>query len=1074
MNKRKKSQSQESLKRVRDCPLKIGSYIRINSETYNKYTYIVNTIDHANCSLICHSDKDGKIKIFTSLRHVMWRWKNDKIEMKAPVWTHVTIIDRRYRIGALVTYSPVTRTSFKCVVTEVDGDYVVIQPYGVPELIRLHRNSIQLGPILTKSVNYIPLKKQSMSKDILYAVYSHREEGWMAYVIDMDLDFDIYLLSMYTGSINHTRPYRWVDSEFLLTQCVKEKEYKHFEDKKHFIGDTCIDAQLFLCQHDHMSNELLQMLISNGDQDWMLNSMLYHRVTTMGWNHVDNQFLFTLLYLGAPISTAHASHPCFNLHRLNNVHGLETISQKDKVMELEKERMNLSFKKGKQADCNIMLQRFFGYMDPSNFDMFHEAKKYYTLKACEQKFRIKIKGVTGSNIEMSIFYRGDMHVLNYYKLKQDVKLTTHLLNTLSHYPCIDDFPTCNTDNPSDYTVMFNGYSKWYTSDSVAIPSLFEYQKKMVWQLVEREKNENALSDALMHDVNGLKYNMLYGTQFNTADSYYTATGGILVMDVGLGKTVCMISLMNLSRKKTLIVLPLTLMDQWKSEITKWAPELNISEYHGKKRDTDGDVTLTTYGTLRNADTAQLEVFDRVIFDESHTVTDSKSSTANAIKKIKAKYRWCITATPITKNSFSSLIGQFSILNILPFVIPTFNTYSVDNTDNTSIAVLHHLLKNVFFVQTRKGLAKHNLTFQKTNIIRHQRKDNLDPNVSGLYHYLWNMMLKTSQKDTYQELNLIKNYLQIATVNPSLVPLYHYSEIISSQMGNGIMSFDQYKDKMGNSNYDIQVKETLTKLESTDCVICMCPLDRPTITPCKHIFCNACINEQLRFRKKCPCCRKSIDTSTLTELIVETEVEDDGEFIKFNDNLGRKCMVLKSIYNDWHKWQEKESAKITSVKNIVNQTGESVIIFSQYNPVIKHLKKHFPSAEVITGRHTRKQRANAIENFQSKKSKVFILSTRCASVGITLTSGSHLIFMEPIVDPSISKQAIGRLARTGQKMDVHVHTMISSNSIDEGISKMFCSDNFDKYDKITRKNNTGNRYKRAQKWFTTDILRSLLK
>lgn len=1085
MNKRKKSQPSTASKRSRQCPLKIGSYICVHEmNNGSKYDiFIVNSIDYKwkKCSLLKHyCGTSQKVKIFFPLLNfIEWKWNgpNDNVAIKYKgSWKRIQIIDKRYRVGQLVTYSPCKRFCFKCVVTEVDGDYVMIQPYGIAEFIRLHRNSIQL--VYTDGwrmvPNYIPLKKQNMPKDLLYAVYTHREEGWMAHVIDMDLEFDIYLLAVYNSP--SPNPYKWVDSEFLLTECLKEKEYDHFEDKNHYVGDTQINGQLFIHNNHYISNELLKLLLSYGDENWILNSMLYYRLNTMGWSEqidANDNFIYTLLFLCAPISISHATHPFFNLHRLNSMH---STSPKEKIMELEKEKMNLSFKKGKQSHCNTMLHRFFNFMDPSNIDMFHETKQYYSIMACEPKFKLKINEIVDNEMKISIFYRGEMTRQNYYKMKQDVKLTTHLLNTLADYPRIEEFPMCNTDNPSDYTVMFDQYNKWYTSDAIESDILFDYQKKMVWQLIEREKNETALSEALMHDINGLKYNMLYGTGYhmNSGSSYPRASGGILVMDVGLGKTVCMISLMKLCRKKTLIVLPLTLMDQWKNEITKWAPGLSISEYHGKKRDTGGDVTLTTYGTVRRACISDLQLFERVIFDESHTITDSKTSTARAIGKINAKYRWCITATPITKNSFSSLIGQFSMLNIVPFVMPTYNSFSVDGTDKKSIAVLHHLLKNVFFVQTRKGLTKYNLSFQKTNIVNHQQTDKLDPNGTVLYHYLWNAMLKTCQKDTYQELNTMKNYLQMATVNPSLVPLYHYSEIISSQLGNGIMSFDQYKDNMGNTNYDNQVKETLTNLENADCVICMCPLDRPTITPCKHIFCNGCINEQLKFRKKCPCCRKAIDTSTLTELIVESKVEDDGEFIIFNDNLGRKCMVLKTVYNDWHQWKEKETAKLKYVKKIINETDESVIIFSQYNPVIKHLKKHFPSAEVITGRHTRKQRANAIENFQLKKSKVFILSTRCASIGITLTSGSHLIFMEPIVDPSISKQAIGRLARTGQTMDVHVHTMISSLTIDEGIAKMFCKDRFDKYDKITRKNHTGNRYKRAQKWFTTDILKALLK
>ena len=159
-----------------------------------------------------------------------------------------------------------------------------------------------------------------------------------------------------------------------------------------------------------------------------------------------------------------------------------------------------------------------------------------------------------------------------------------------------------------------------------------------------------------------------------------------------------------------------------------------------------------------------------------------------------------------------------MLNIVPFVMPTYNGFSVDGTDKIYCSASSFIEKYIFCTNA-KGLTKYNLSFQKTNIVNHQQMDKLDPNGVVLYHYLWDAMLKPVKK-IRTRINTMKNYLQMATVNPSLVPLYHYSEIISSQLGNGIMSFDQYKDNMGNTNNDNQVKETLTNLESTNCVICM--------------------------------------------------------------------------------------------------------------------------------------------------------------------------------------------------------------------------------------------------------------
>ena len=69
------------------------------------------------------------------------------------------------------------------------------------------------------------------------------------------------------------------------------------------------------------------------------------------------------------------------------------------------------------------------------------------------------------------------------------------------------------------------------------------------------------------------------------------------------------------------------------------------------------------------------------------------------------------------------------------------------------------------------------------------------------------------------------------------------------------------------------KEKLT----AECVICMDVITRPTITPCRHIFCHDCITQQINHRPKCPMCRRSISNDSLTEIAldVDTVEENDG-------------------------------------------------------------------------------------------------------------------------------------------------------------------------------------------------------
>jgi SNF2 family DNA or RNA helicase len=123
-------------------------------------------------------------------------------------------------------------------------------------------------------------------------------------------------------------------------------------------------------------------------------------------------------------------------------------------------------------------------------------------------------------------------------------------------------------------------------------------------------------------------------------------GGLLADDMGLGKTVQAIAAM---RGRILVVSPRSVLHNWAQEIARFRPDLAVARFDGAGRalDPKADVTLTTYGLLRNEiDALAAARFDMVFLDEAQTIKNPDSQVARAAFRLDAGSRFCLTGTPI--------------------------------------------------------------------------------------------------------------------------------------------------------------------------------------------------------------------------------------------------------------------------------------------------------------------------------------------------------------------------------------------------------------------------------------------
>lgn len=125
-------------------------------------------------------------------------------------------------------------------------------------------------------------------------------------------------------------------------------------------------------------------------------------------------------------------------------------------------------------------------------------------------------------------------------------------------------------------------------------------------------------------------------------------GGFIADEMGLGKTILMIGtcLCNLL-PKTLIVLPVALIEQWYSEIYRTTGHKAVI-YHGANKPISLElsmIVLTSYDTIANQ-TLQNINWDRIVFDEAHHLRNKKTKRLISAKLLKSKIRWLVSGTPV--------------------------------------------------------------------------------------------------------------------------------------------------------------------------------------------------------------------------------------------------------------------------------------------------------------------------------------------------------------------------------------------------------------------------------------------
>jgi superfamily II DNA or RNA helicase len=136
----------------------------------------------------------------------------------------------------------------------------------------------------------------------------------------------------------------------------------------------------------------------------------------------------------------------------------------------------------------------------------------------------------------------------------------------------------------------------------------------------------------------------------------------------------------------------------------------------------------------------------------------------------------------------------------------------------------------------------------------------------------------------------------------------------------------------------------------------------------------------------------------------------------------------------------ESAKLQFLEDTLPEMieeGRRVLLFSQFTSMLELIEQQLTKQNLayvkLTGQT--KDRATPIEEFQSGKVPLFLISLKAGGTGLNLTAADTVIHFDPWWNPAVENQATDRAYRIGQDKPVFVYKLVTTGTVEEKILAM---------------------------------------
>ncbi|HEY5925744.1 MAG TPA: DEAD/DEAH box helicase [Kofleriaceae bacterium] len=209
-------------------------------------------------------------------------------------------------------------------------------------------------------------------------------------------------------------------------------------------------------------------------------------------------------------------------------------------------------------------------------------------------------------------------------------------------------------------------------------------------------------------------------------------GGVLADDMGLGKTLQTIAHVLAEKEQgrldrpAMIVTLTSLVGNWRRELERFAPSLTIAIHHGADRHertsalARADVIVTTYPLVaRDRDELADVPLHMLVLDEAHAIKNSGAQASEAVRRLSARQRICLTGTPI-ENHLGELWSLFDFIN--PGLLASKDEFTAqfrvpieERDDKVRLAALRDRVRPFILRRTKDAVAPE--LPRKTQLVR---------------------------------------------------------------------------------------------------------------------------------------------------------------------------------------------------------------------------------------------------------------------------------------------------------------------------------------------------------------------